>query len=98
MYIVTVLDISNPQSPSFVKDIDMSTYGGGVNSVAVFNGIVAVAVEGATSLLLGGNHRHLDEQRLARHVRLHARAGRRVSLVEPRLPHGIHLQSIGSRM
>ncbi len=42
---VTVLDISNPQSPTFVQDIDLSSYGGGVNSVAVFNGIVAVAVE-----------------------------------------------------
>ncbi len=42
---VTVLDISNPQSPAFVRDIDLSAYGAGVNSVAVANGIVAVAVQ-----------------------------------------------------
>ncbi len=42
---VTILDITNPASPTKVTDLDMSTYGGGVNSVAVFNGLVAVAVE-----------------------------------------------------
>jgi hypothetical protein len=42
---VTVLDISNPQNPVFVQDIELSSYGAGVNSVAVFENIVAVAVE-----------------------------------------------------
>lgn len=42
---VTILDISNPVMPSKVMDIDMSTYGGGVNSVAIYNGLVAVAVQ-----------------------------------------------------
>ncbi|MEM6376679.1 MAG: choice-of-anchor I family protein [Bacteroidota bacterium] len=43
---VTILDISSPSNPSKIADIDMSTYGGGINSVAVHNGIVAAAVEG----------------------------------------------------
>ncbi|MBK7872036.1 MAG: choice-of-anchor I family protein [Saprospiraceae bacterium] len=42
---VTILDISNPSMPTKVKDVDMTIYGGGVNSVAVYNGLVAVAVE-----------------------------------------------------
>ena len=44
--IVTILDISNPSTPTRVMDIDMSSFGGGINSVAVSNGIVAAAVEG----------------------------------------------------
>lgn len=40
-----VLDASNPSQPSLSKTIDLSPYGAGVNSVAVKNGIVAVAVE-----------------------------------------------------
>lgn len=42
---VTVLDISDPVNPAFFKDIDLTSYGAGVNSVAVFDGTVAVAVE-----------------------------------------------------
>ncbi|MEQ8577459.1 MAG: choice-of-anchor I family protein [Balneola sp.] len=44
---VVVLDISDPNNPTEVTAIDMSVYGGGVNSVAIFNGLVAVAVEAA---------------------------------------------------
>jgi 2',3'-cyclic-nucleotide 2'-phosphodiesterase/3'-nucleotidase/5'-nucleotidase len=40
-----VLDLSNPASPTLIKTIDLSPYGGGPNSVAVFYNIVAVAVE-----------------------------------------------------
>jgi LVIVD repeat/PEP-CTERM motif len=40
-----VIDISNPSSPIILPSIDLSLYGGGVNSVAVKNGIVAAAVE-----------------------------------------------------
>ncbi|MEO0338537.1 MAG: choice-of-anchor I family protein [Bacteroidota bacterium] len=43
---VTILDVSNPSTPTLVSDIDMSTFDGGINSVAVQNGIVAAAVEG----------------------------------------------------
>lgn len=40
-----VLSIANPSQPTFLKTIDLSPYGGGPNSVAVFNNIVVVAVE-----------------------------------------------------
>ena len=40
---VEIIDISDPANPSKVKDIEIA--GGGSNSVAVNNGIVAVAVE-----------------------------------------------------
>lgn len=40
-----VLDVSNPATPSLSTTIDLAPYGAGVNSVAVKNGIVAVAVE-----------------------------------------------------
>ncbi len=42
---VTVLDITDPTNPTLVTDIDMSAYGAGVNSVAVYDGLVAVAAE-----------------------------------------------------
>lgn len=42
---VDVIDISDITNPSMVTSIDMSTYGGGVNSVAVSNGLLAVANE-----------------------------------------------------
>lgn len=40
-----ILDFSNPASLSETKVIDMSAYGGGINSVATRNGVVAIAVE-----------------------------------------------------
>ncbi|HSF41910.1 MAG TPA: choice-of-anchor I family protein [Thermoanaerobaculia bacterium] len=40
-----VLDIRQPWAPVRVSSIDLSPYGGGVNSVAVRDGIVAAAVE-----------------------------------------------------
>ena len=42
---VDVVDLSDPASPSFITSLDMTTYGGGVNSVAVSNGMLAVANE-----------------------------------------------------
>ncbi|MEM6265210.1 MAG: esterase-like activity of phytase family protein [Bacteroidota bacterium] len=42
---IDVLDISDPQSPTLVQQIDLDPYGGGVNSVAAFGGIIAVAME-----------------------------------------------------
>ncbi len=42
---VNALDISNPFSPAELFNIDMSVYGDGVNSVAVKDSLVAVAVE-----------------------------------------------------
>lgn len=45
---VTVLDISNPAAPTLIAEIPHDAYGSGVNSIAVCNGIVAVAVEAET--------------------------------------------------
>jgi DNA-binding beta-propeller fold protein YncE len=43
-----IADISNPASPIRLPSIDLSSYGAGVNSVAIKNGIVAVAMEAST--------------------------------------------------
>lgn len=40
-----VLDLSDPRAPAPVVSIDLSPWGAGVNSVAVHEGLVAVAVE-----------------------------------------------------
>ncbi len=42
---IIVLDISDVSTPSFIKEIDLSEYGTGVNSVSVYNSTIAVAVE-----------------------------------------------------
>ena len=44
-FAVDILDISNPTVPSKLSAIDVSAFGGGVNSVAVSGGIVAIAIE-----------------------------------------------------
>ena len=43
-----ILDFSMPNGLSEVDAIDLSTYGGGINSVAAFGGLVAVAMEAET--------------------------------------------------
>ncbi|GCL59323.1 choice-of-anchor I family protein [Microcystis aeruginosa] len=43
-----IADISNPASPITLSSLDLSSYGAGVNSVAIKNGIVAVAMEAST--------------------------------------------------
>ena len=42
---IDVLDINNPANPTRIFQIDVAAYGAGANSVAVHDGIVAVAVE-----------------------------------------------------
>lgn len=42
---LSVIDISNPGAPSLIAEVSLSPYGAGPNSVAVFNGLVAVSVE-----------------------------------------------------
>ncbi|WP_202976803.1 choice-of-anchor I family protein [Candidatus Oscillochloris fontis] len=43
---VTIVDISTPSAPTLVSTIDIApTYGTGINSVDVYDGVVAVAVE-----------------------------------------------------
>ena len=43
---ITILDFSNPSDLKEIKSIDCSTYGGGINSVAYYNGYIAAAIEG----------------------------------------------------
>ncbi len=45
---IEVIDITDPANPTKVNDIDVTSIGGGANSVAVKDGIVAVAVEAET--------------------------------------------------
>ena len=42
---VDVLDVSNPSQPTLAFSIDITPFGASLNSVAVANGVVAVAVE-----------------------------------------------------
>lgn len=42
---LSLLDLKDPKNPSLLLKIDLSSYGGGPNSVDVNNGIVAVAME-----------------------------------------------------
>lgn len=43
--VLQILSFANPAAVTKLDSVDMSTYGGGINSVAVKNGMVAVAVE-----------------------------------------------------
>lgn len=43
---VDVLDISTPSTPTLVQTLDLSAMGGGLTSVSVKNGVLAVAVPG----------------------------------------------------
>ena len=43
---IDIIDLSDPTTPTVVSSIDFSAIGGGVNSVAVSNGILAAAIEG----------------------------------------------------
>ena len=42
---IDVLDINNPANPTLLFQIDTAPYGDGANSVAVYDGVVAVAVQ-----------------------------------------------------
>ncbi len=46
---IDVLDLSDPANPTFSFSIDITNFGGGVNSVAVQNGLLAAAVENDNS-------------------------------------------------
>ncbi|MGJ8742910.1 choice-of-anchor I domain-containing protein [Polaribacter sp.] len=41
----TIVDISNPANPTLIKNVSLTTYGGGPNSIAIKGGIVAIAIE-----------------------------------------------------
>jgi len=40
-----VLDLTNPDNPTLVQTIDLAAFGDGANSVAINNGLVAIAVQ-----------------------------------------------------
>lgn len=42
---IDILDARNPSNPTLLRSLDLTVLGGGVNSVAVRNGLVAIAVE-----------------------------------------------------
>lgn len=42
---IDILDLSDPSAPAIVGTIDLSALGGGANSVAVSNGVVAAAIQ-----------------------------------------------------
>ena len=50
---VDVLDLSNPANPQKVNTIDASAEGGAANSVSVFGGVAAVAIEAADKVSNG---------------------------------------------
>ena len=50
---VDVIDIKNPAQPTLVSQIDVSSYGASANSVDVYEGMVAVAVEANPAQLPG---------------------------------------------
>lgn len=45
---VDMIDISDVNAPTLTGSIDLSTYGGGVQSLSIYNGVIAVAVEAVT--------------------------------------------------
>ncbi len=57
--VIEILSLANPASPTLVGTISAATLGGVPNSVAVRNGLVAVAVE-ATPKTANGNVKFLD--------------------------------------
>lgn len=42
---IDVVDLSNPSAPKFVTSIDVSSYGGAINSVVAKNGYLAAAIQ-----------------------------------------------------
>jgi len=60
-----IVDISDPSTPTLFKSVDLSPYGTGVNSVAVKQGVVAVAIQNGDSTVgkkqLQGSVEFFDE-------------------------------------
>ncbi len=51
--VIDILDLSSPSEPSLISQISLDDYGDSINSVAVREGLVAAAVEGAEVDSLG---------------------------------------------
>ncbi|MGB0166599.1 MAG: choice-of-anchor I family protein [Luteibaculum sp.] len=50
---IGILDVSDPSNPSFIKNIEITTYGSNANSVAVSGNVVVAAVESTDGLANG---------------------------------------------
>ena len=50
---IDILDVSDPTNPNFSRAIAIEEFGGGINSIAIKNGIVAAAIEGESAQDLG---------------------------------------------
>ena len=50
---IDILDVSDPTNPNFTRSIAVEEFGGGINSIAIANGIVAAAIEGGSAQDLG---------------------------------------------
>lgn len=57
---VTIIDITDVNNPTFVRDIFLLAYNGAANSIAIHNGLVAIALENLTSKQLPGNVLFVD--------------------------------------
>jgi 5'-nucleotidase len=68
---VDIIDISDVTNPKLIRSVDITRYGTGINSVAVHDGLVAVAIEDGNSVvgkkqlrgsiaLLDTNGNHID--------------------------------------
>jgi hypothetical protein len=51
---IVFLNMADPANPVFIREVALASFGGIVNSVAVHNGLVAVALEDATNKTLNG--------------------------------------------
>lgn len=51
---IIYLNMADPANPVFIREVALSPYNGRVNSVAIHNGTVAVALEDATNKTLNG--------------------------------------------
>ncbi|MEM7757707.1 MAG: choice-of-anchor I family protein [Cyanobacteria bacterium P01_A01_bin.40] len=50
---IDILDVKDPTNPTFTDAIGIDDLGGGINSIAIKNGIVAAAIEGESAQDLG---------------------------------------------
>jgi len=65
---VTIIDVSDVDNPTFVRDIFLLAYNGAANSIAIHNGLVAIALENLTSKQLPGSVLFVDINGLFRAI------------------------------
>lgn len=50
---IDILDLDDPSNPTFVSAIDIEELGGGINSIAIQDEVVAAVIEGESAQDLG---------------------------------------------